>query len=139
MCLCVCVCVCACVCVCHISGTFWPLLTPALSLSVLGPQKAAQALLNELQEHPDAWTRVDAILEFSQSANTKYFALKILETLIQTRWKVLPTEQREGIKVYIVGLVIKLSSDENSLDSNRTLINKINLVLVEVGMLGDGS
>lgn len=64
--------------------------------------------------------------------NTKYFALKILESLIQTRWKVLPVEQREAIKDYIVNLAIESSSDDATLETNRVFINKINLVLVEV-------
>lgn len=31
----------------------------------------AQEVLTHLKEHPDAWTRVDTILEFSQNMNTK--------------------------------------------------------------------
>uniref|UniRef100_A0A4W5R8K7 Exportin 1 n=1 Tax=Hucho hucho TaxID=62062 RepID=A0A4W5R8K7_9TELE len=34
-------------------------------------QRMAQEVLTQLKEHPDAWTRVDTILEFSQSMNTK--------------------------------------------------------------------
>uniref|UniRef100_A0AAZ3P275 Exportin 1 n=1 Tax=Oncorhynchus tshawytscha TaxID=74940 RepID=A0AAZ3P275_ONCTS len=34
-------------------------------------QRLAQEVLTQLKEHPDAWTRVDTILEFSQSMNTK--------------------------------------------------------------------
>ncbi|XP_042170799.1 exportin-1-like isoform X1 [Oncorhynchus tshawytscha] len=36
-------------------------------------QRLAQEVLTQLKEHPDAWTRVDTILEFSQSMNTKVF------------------------------------------------------------------
>uniref|UniRef100_A0A674A2V3 Exportin 1 n=1 Tax=Salmo trutta TaxID=8032 RepID=A0A674A2V3_SALTR len=35
-------------------------------------QRMAQEVLTQLKEHPDAWTRVDTILEFSQSMNTKF-------------------------------------------------------------------
>jgi len=56
----------------------------------------AQEVLTTLKEHPDAWTRVDTILEYSQSQQTKYFALQILENVIKTRWKVLPRPQCEG-------------------------------------------
>uniref|UniRef100_A0A4W5R4X7 Exportin-1 n=1 Tax=Hucho hucho TaxID=62062 RepID=A0A4W5R4X7_9TELE len=59
-------------------------------------QRMAQEVLTQLKEHPDAWTRVDTILEFSQSMNTKYYALQILETVIKTRWKILPRNQCEG-------------------------------------------
>ena len=53
-------------------------------------------MLNMLKEHPEAWTRVDTILEFSQNQQTKYFALQILEKTIKTRWKALPRHQCDG-------------------------------------------
>lgn len=59
-------------------------------------QKIAEKVLNTLKEHPDAWMRVDSILEFSSNQETKYFALQILEALIKTRWKVLARPQCEG-------------------------------------------
>ena len=59
-------------------------------------QRVAQEVLTTLKEHPDAWTRVDTILEFSQNLQTKYYALQILETVIRARWKVLPRQQCEG-------------------------------------------
>uniref|UniRef100_A0A9J7ZYF8 Exportin-1 n=1 Tax=Cyprinus carpio carpio TaxID=630221 RepID=A0A9J7ZYF8_CYPCA len=59
-------------------------------------QRLAQEVLTNLKDHPDAWTRVDTILEFSQNMKTKYYALQILETVIKTRWKILPRNQCEG-------------------------------------------
>ena len=81
----------------------------------------ADQILTQLKQHPDAWTRVDTILEYSNNQQTKvlwattsavfrkvvflghalnfflqYFALQILEVVIKTRWKVLPPEQCEG-------------------------------------------
>ena len=56
----------------------------------------AQEVLTTLKEHPDAWTRVDTILEYSSNQQTKYYALQILENVIKTRWKVLPRPQCEG-------------------------------------------
>ncbi len=53
-------------------------------------------MLNVLRDHPDAWTKVDSILEFSKCQETKYYALQILEKTIKTRWKALPKEQCEG-------------------------------------------
>ncbi|QQP55503.1 Exportin1like, partial [Caligus rogercresseyi] len=32
-------------------------------------------VLTSLKEHPEAWTKVDAILEFSGNQQTKYYAL----------------------------------------------------------------
>lgn len=95
-------------------------------------QRVAQEVLTSLKEHPDAWTRVDTILEYSSNQQTKYYALQILEQVIKTRWKVLPRNQCEGIKKYIVALIIKTSSDANSLEANKTYLNKLNMILVQV-------
>ena len=61
-------------------------------------QKMAEEVLTTLKEHPDAWTKVDTILEFSNNQQTKYYALQILESVIKTQWKVLPRNQCDGIK-----------------------------------------
>ncbi|ORY04236.1 hypothetical protein K493DRAFT_345751 [Basidiobolus meristosporus CBS 931.73] len=95
-------------------------------------QRMAQQVLTQFQEHPDAWTRVDGILENSKAAHTKFIALQILDKLVQTRWKVLPREQCDGIKNFIVAITIKLSSDETTLHRERTLLNKLNLSLVQI-------
>jgi Cdc6-like AAA superfamily ATPase len=34
-------------------------------------QQIAQKILNDFKEHPDAWTRVDVILEYSNNVHTK--------------------------------------------------------------------
>lgn len=95
-------------------------------------QRIAQEVLTTLKEHPDAWTRVDTILEFSNNKETKYYGLQILEQVIKTRWKVLPRNQCEGIKKYIVALIIKTSSDAQSLEENKMYLNKLNMILVQV-------
>lgn len=98
-------------------------------------QKLAEKILSALKEHPDSWTRVDSILEFSSSQQTKYFALQILEVLIKTRWKVLARPQCEGIKKYIVGLIIQTSSNPELMESEKTYLSKLNMILVEVKKL----
>jgi exportin-1 len=95
-------------------------------------QQMAQKLLTQFQEHPDAWTRVDYILEYSSNTTTKYIGLQILEKLIQTRWKLLPKDQRDGINNYIVSLIIKKSQDETHFHKERTYVNKLNLILVQI-------
>jgi len=95
-------------------------------------QKVAQEVLTTLKEHPDAWTRVDAILEFSSNPETKYYALQILESVITARWKVLPRDQCEGIKKYIVNVIIKLSSTPESLEKEKVYLGKLNIILVQI-------
>ncbi|XP_003705025.1 exportin-1 emb [Megachile rotundata] len=95
-------------------------------------QRVAQEVLTTLKEHPNAWTRVDTILEYSQNQQTKYYALQILEQVIKTRWKVLPRNQCEGIKKYIVGLIIKTSSDPETMEASKVYLNKLNMILIQV-------
>ncbi|XP_072023623.1 exportin-1-like [Amphiura filiformis] len=92
----------------------------------------AQQILTSLKDHPDAWTRVDTILEYSKNEQTKYYGLQILETVIKTRWRVLPRNQCEGIKKYTVGLIIKISSDPDSLGKEKIYLGKLNMVLVQI-------
>ncbi|GAO52224.1 hypothetical protein G7K_6306-t1 [Saitoella complicata NRRL Y-17804] len=95
-------------------------------------QAQAQQILTQFQEHPDAWTKVDQIIEHAQNPQTKYIALSVLDKLISTRWKILPPEQRQGIRNFIVGVIIKSSSDDSLLTRERTYLNKLNLTLVQV-------
>uniref|UniRef100_A0AAY4AEA4 Exportin-1 n=1 Tax=Denticeps clupeoides TaxID=299321 RepID=A0AAY4AEA4_9TELE len=61
-----------------------------------------------------------------------YYALQILETVIKTRWKILPRNQCEGIKKYVVGLIIKTSSDPTSVERESVYIAKLNMILVQI-------
>lgn len=49
-------------------------------------------------------------------------------------WKVLPATNRQGIKNFIIAFIIKTASDEVSLERNRTLLGKLNIVLVQVSI-----
>ena len=65
----------------------------------------------------------------------KYIGLQILEKLIQTKWKVLPVEQQQGIRNFIVNAVIKNSEDEVIMRREKTYLNKLNLILVQVSLI----
>jgi hypothetical protein len=39
---------------------------------------AAEQVLKTFQENPDAWTRVDTILEKGKTQQTKFFALQVI-------------------------------------------------------------
>ncbi|PHH83820.1 hypothetical protein CDD82_9 [Ophiocordyceps australis] len=95
-------------------------------------QKMAQAALNQFKEDPDAWLMVDKILSDAQYPQTKYLGLQVLDNVISTRWKVLPRDQCQGIRNFIVQFIIQSSNSEESLRANKTLINKLNLVLISV-------
>eukprot|EP00904_Undaria_pinnatifida_P004429 jgi/Undpi1/13988/HiC_scaffold_9.g03639.m1 len=61
-----------------------------------------------MKESPDMWTQAGTILEQSQSQHTRFIGLQILDGAIQTRWKILPQDQRDGIKTYVVGKIIQV-------------------------------
>lgn len=56
----------------------------------------------------------------------------LVRLLILCRWKVLPADQREGIKNYVVGKVIQVSSDEALATSEKVFLSKLNLTLVQI-------
>ncbi|CAG8461263.1 7509_t:CDS:10 [Paraglomus brasilianum] len=93
-------------------------------------QHMAQQVLTQFQENADAWLRVDSILSQSKFQHTKFLALQILEKLISTRWKILPAEQRMGIRNFIVNIIIDTSENEKTLRSEKTYLNKLNLILI---------
>ncbi|EDO19192.1 hypothetical protein Kpol_1050p49 [Vanderwaltozyma polyspora DSM 70294] len=98
-----------------------------------GPQqKQSQDILTKFQEHPDAWQRADKILQYSNNPQTKFIGLTILDKLITTKWKLLPNEQRVGIRDFIVGMIISMCQDDNVFQNQKNLINKSDLTLVQI-------
>lgn len=95
-------------------------------------QKQAQDILTKFQEHPDAWQRADKILQFSSNPQTKFIGLTILDKLITTKWKLLPEEQRVGIRNFVVGMIIAMCQDDALFHSQKNLINKADLTLVQI-------
>lgn len=90
-------------------------------------------LLKQLQEHPQMWTRVDAILEGSQNQQTRFFGLQILEDVIRFRWGALPVDQREAVRNYISNVIIKMCGvDEATFRKERVYLVKLNVILVHI-------
>lgn len=93
---------------------------------------AANKALMQLQESPDLWTKADAIIEQATNPTARFFGLQVLDDAIKTRWKILPPDQREGIRNYVVGKIISMSQDEAVLQREKVFISKLNLTLVEI-------
>jgi exportin-1 len=91
--------------------------------------------LSSLKYNVLFYPQVDTILEVSNNQQTKYYGLLILEDVIKTRWKVLPRKQCEQIKKYIIGLIMKTSSDPETLDKEKTCLNKLDIILVQVSYI----
>ena len=94
--------------------------------------KQAESDLIQLQQHPLAWMRVDTILEKSNNLATRMIALKILNDTVDTKWAILPAQQKEGIKSFLVGAVIKWSSNGAADPATQQLLNSLNIALVHV-------
>ena len=79
----------------------------------------------------------------------QYIGLQILEKLVQTRWKSIPESQQQGhsitlyhhgsraetpagVRNFIVGVIVKVASDETVLRKERSYVNKLNLALIQV-------
>ncbi|KAK4251663.1 CRM1 C terminal-domain-containing protein [Corynascus novoguineensis] len=86
----------------------------------------------QFKEDPDAWLMVDEILSRATYEQTKFLGLQVLDNVIMTRWKVLPREQCQGIRNFVVQYILQCSNSEEALKTHRTLLNKLNLVLVSV-------
>mmetsp|Transcript_13038 Transcript_13038/g.37523 ORF Transcript_13038/g.37523 Transcript_13038/m.37523 type:complete len:1117 (-) Transcript_13038:31-3381(-) len=95
-------------------------------------RQVAHEVLTVVKNHPDSWRVVDVVLATSQSADAKFFALNVLENVICTRWAVLPEEQRNGVKNYLVQLVIKISADEHFTTTQKHFLTKLNETLVHI-------
>jgi exportin-1 len=93
---------------------------------------AADQILRDLQANPDMWLQVVHILQNTNSLDTKFFALQVLEGVIKYRWNALPVEQRDGMKNYISEVIVQLSSNEASFRSERLYVNKLNVILVQI-------
>ena len=114
--------------------------TPPLSRNAQKHNKqrvAAEAVLKAVQSHPDAWSRVDAVLEHSTNAQSKFFALQILEDVIKRRWGALPDEQRAGVRNFVSNMIISVASSSeaskgSSRKDERTFLHKLDVALVQI-------
>lgn len=95
-------------------------------------QQKAQQVLNQFQENPDSWKTSDAILSNSSNSQSKYIALSCLDKLILYRWKLIPENERVGIRNFIVNMIISLCDDDTVFETDKALINKIDLTLVQI-------
>lgn len=104
-----------------------------IAMDSLHPQRSkANDFLVMMKDNPEMWKRVDAILETAKNDGTKFFALQVLGETINSRWKIIPQDQRQGVRNYIVGKIIELSSSEEVMSRNHMLLSRLNLVLVHI-------
>ena len=88
----------------------------------------ANKVLIEFQSFDEAWLKVDLILEQSSLIQSKFIALTILDTLIKSKWNILPIQQQQGIKQFIIQIIFKQAQEDN----NKLYLSKLNMVLVQI-------
>lgn len=91
-----------------------------------------QKIIAPFTEHELAWTRVDAILERSQSPHTRMVALRILDDCVEKRWSSLPRDQTIGIKNFIVNIILKISGDEKQVKLQSVFLSRLNVILINI-------
>ena len=101
----------------------------------------AQEVLNLFQNDPGRQLQCQSILELAplpaghpgkgNRDNTRFYGLLVLHTTITTRWNILPREQTEGIKNYLVNKIIGTSSDPVQAAGDRMFLRKMNETLVQ--------
>ena len=82
--------------------------------------------------HNNLWMKADLIIEKAHTPTCQFFGLSILDDCIQTRWKILPPNQRQGIRDFVVGKIIDISKDDQRLHREKVLISKLNITLVAI-------
>jgi len=88
-------------------------------------------ILAQFEQSPTAWTKAPDIIQKSAAIESKMIALAILEKCIKTRWQILPTQSKKGIKGFVESLVVKLSQDPN-VKQLGPFLTKLNTVLIEI-------
>ena len=79
-----------------------------------------------------AWSCV-ARRPHADASSLRIACAQILDDVIKHRWGAIDDEQRAGIRNYISNLIIKISSDEATFRTERVFLNKLNIILVQVG------
>ncbi len=90
----------------------------------------ANQMLSQLKEQQQFWTNSQFILESSQSHNTKFLVLMILDDVVRSRWKIFPQNVKDNTRQYIMNQVIRLGMTENMARDLEKVLNKCNSIIV---------
>jgi exportin-1 len=96
-------------------------------------RSSADEFLVKLRENPEIWKRTFDVLETSQQMTTKYFIIQALCHMVNTRWNLLPAEQKQTLKTYIVSKILAMSAtDELLKEHGNFLTGSMNMALVQI-------
>lgn len=71
------------------------------------------------------WKRAGAIIDTSEQPTGRFYGLQILTEAINTHWKIIPQDHREGIRSFIVTKILTLSNDDAILKKSKTLYSSL--------------
>lgn len=92
----------------------------------------AEEVLLQFKELPNSWTKIDLILKNSSSTQSKFIALQILEETVKSKWVLFNEEMKLGLKQYVFSTVVERSSTSVPTKQNDIILQKFNMVLVEI-------
>jgi exportin-1 len=92
----------------------------------------AHGVIVALRESLTAWQHVEQILRESNDQLSQFVALQILEDAVKYRWRALPPEQRAGIRNYVADRLITLARDQETLESQKQIVSRLNMVLIQI-------
>lgn len=94
---------------------------------------AADEFLVKLRENPEIWKRTFDVLEQSKLPATKFFIMQAMSHMINTRWNILPGEQKQQVREYIVTKILSYSAtDELLKEHSKFLTGSMNTTLVQI-------
>lgn len=74
----------------------------------------------------------DVVMQYSNNINTKQLTLIILEESIRTKWKMLTQEQQNGIRQYMMNLIITLGKKSPRSNEENHILHRANVILVQI-------
>ncbi|ORY99090.1 armadillo-type protein [Syncephalastrum racemosum] len=95
-------------------------------------RQTAEVAMDQFKRHENAWQVVDQILDSPSSVQAKFIALQVLTDFISLQWKEINTEQRLAIRQYIELHIVRRCANNTTFRSEKTILNKLNLVLVQI-------
>eukprot|EP00834_Sanchytrium_tribonematis_P000806 NODE_16_length_49026_cov_1.035992.p1 type:complete len:870 gc:universal NODE_16_length_49026_cov_1.035992:28374-25765(-) len=91
--------------------------------SILGDQNAMREL-EQFQNDPNSWTSCDVILGTCKQDQSKVIALNVLANFIKTHYKVIPVDQQQGLKSFLMSLMVNQHS--------HPVLSKLHLTMIAI-------
>lgn len=92
-------------------------------------KEEAERILLRFKELPNAWMKVDYILNTSTQQESHYVALQLLEGMVKTKWSLFDEGMKQGLRMYVFQLVIEKSKGEGR---ESYVLQELNTILIEI-------